>query len=81
MEDKRRFWIMVLYIFIGAVLGTVLGIALQNIFPIFGYYLKFGFSPFTLRLIIADITLGFNFYVNVGTLIGVIIFFYLFLIL
>ena len=81
MDDRKRFWIMILYILIGAVLGTVLGIALENVFPIFGYYLKFGFSPFTLHFIIGDLTLGFNFYVNVGTLIGVIIFFYLFLIL
>ncbi len=79
--EKRRFWIMIMYIFIGAILGTILGISLGKVFPIMDIPIAFGFSPFTLKLVIFDITLGFKFYMNAGTILGVILFFYLFLIL
>ncbi len=62
-------------------MGTATGIAIGKVFPIFGYNLSFGFSPFTLNLIIAKITFGFELFVNLGTILGVILFYYLFLIL
>ncbi len=77
----KRYWIMILYLFIGGVLGTAAGIAIGRVFPIFSYNLNFGFSPFSLNLIVAKITLGFEIFVNLGTLLGVVLFFYLFLIL
>ena len=77
--DSHRFWIMILYIFIGAVLGTVLGIGLGKAFPILNKAVSFGFTPFTLKLVIMDITFGMNFYLNVGSVIGVILFLYFFL--
>ena len=79
--DRKRYWIMILYLFVGGVLGTASGIILGKIFPIFGYNLSFGFSPFTLNVIIAKVTFGFELAVNLGTLLGVILFFYLFLVL
>lgn len=79
--EKRRIGIMILYLIIGAILGTVLGVAIGKIFPLMGIPVTFGFSPFTLHLVIFDITLGFSFYMNTGTILGVILFFYLFLIL
>jgi len=77
--DYRRFWTMALYIFIGAVLGTILGIGLGKVFPVLNNAVSFGFSPFTMKLVIMDITFGINFYFNIGTVIGVILFLYLFL--
>ncbi len=79
--EKQRIKVMILYLFIGAVLGTVLGIALGKVFPFMDIPIKFGFSPFTMHLVILDITLGLNLYLNAGTILGVILFFYLFLIL
>ncbi len=79
--EGRRIQVMIFYIFIGAVLGTAAGIALGKVFPVFGYGFKFGFSPFSLNLIVAHITFGFDLVVNLGTLLGVLLFFYLFLVL
>ncbi|MCD6427767.1 MAG: DUF4321 domain-containing protein [Caldisericaceae bacterium] len=79
--EKKRFWTMILYLFIGCVLGTASGIALGKVFPVFGYKLEFGFTPFTLNLIVANVTLGFKLFINLGTLLGAVLFFYLFLIL
>ncbi len=79
--EKRRLGIMILYIFIGAVAGTVLGIGMGKVFPFMNIPVAFGLSPFTLHLVIFDITFGFNLYLNAGTILGIILFFYLFLIL
>ncbi len=79
--DHSRFWMMILYIFIGAVSGTVLGIGLGKAFPILDKAVSFGSTPFTLKLVIMDVTFGMSFYFNVGTVIGVILFLYFFLIL
>ncbi len=79
--EKKRFWAMILYIFIGAILGTVLGIAVGKVFPIMNIPVAFGFSPFTINFVLFDITLGFKFYMNAGTILGVILFLYLFLII
>jgi len=72
---------MIIYIIIGAVLGTILGVVLGKIFPVLDRNLSFGLTPFTLKLIFFDITFGIELYLNIGTIIGVILFLYFFMII
>ena len=79
--DRKRLQLMMLYIIIGAILGTILGIGLGKVFPMLNSAISFGFSPFALNLVIMNITFGITFYLNIGTVVGVILFLYLFLII
>ena len=78
---RERILAMIIYVLIGAILGTILGIVLGKIFPVLDRNLSFGFTPFTLKLVFVDITFGIQLYLNVGTIIGVILFLYLFMII
>ena len=78
---RDRILAMIIYIFVGAILGTILGFVLGKLFPAINYNLMFGFTPFTLKLVFVDITFGIQLYLNVGTIIGVILFLYLFMII
>jgi hypothetical protein len=78
---RDRILTMVLYILVGAILGTILGVVLGKIFPAIDKSLSFGFTPFTLNLVFMNITLGIQFSLNVGTVIGVLLFLYLFMII
>lgn len=75
---RERIALLIFYIFLGAILGTLLGIVLGKAFPTIDASVSFGFTPFTLKLVIFDVTIGIQFYLNVGTIIGVLLFLYLF---
>lgn len=74
---KSGFWMAIIYIFMGGVLGTVLGHLLSSVWSPLGHtYLTIGANPgtsWTLNLGIAGITFGAWIQLNLGGIIGLIV--------
>ncbi len=81
MRDRNRFGVLLLFVFLGLVLGTLLGIVLGKAFPILDLSVNFGVKSITLNIIFMDLTFGFQFYLNIGTIIGILVFLYLFIVI
>ncbi|MFC1513569.1 DUF4321 domain-containing protein [candidate division KSB1 bacterium] len=73
---RVRFRILLLYIFLGALIGSYIG-EIAQLFPdgvVKDFFLKSvgaGFDPTTLDLEVFNITLGFSFSLNIAGLIGI----------
>ncbi|MFU2157799.1 MULTISPECIES: DUF4321 domain-containing protein [Caldisericum] len=66
-----RFFI---FLILGLIIGTALGIFIGKVFPVFDYGLNFGIKAMDLDLLFIKLTFGVNVRLNVGSIIGVIIF-------
>jgi hypothetical protein len=75
---KRGLGFFVVVLIVGAVIGSLLGEILGQIIPsgpihtIFSRGVSVGVSPFTVHLLIFDLTLGLMLKVNLCTIIGVV---------
>ena len=75
MRNKNT-WICILFILAGLVIGGLLGNLAQNISSLswLNYGQEFGLSePFVLNLSFLKLTFGIMFYMNVSSIIGLII--------
>ncbi len=79
MARKLTIGWLILAIFLGAIIGGVLGELVSVILPggvvkdFFTRSISFGFSPVTLNLVLMTFTLGFTFKLNIIGVIGVIV--------
>ena len=83
MRSKRSLWFITMVLFLGAILGTVLGQVINLTLPD-GVVKKFfmngpnlGFAPFTLDVVLFSLTLGLTFKFNVVGGIGIFVAVYL----
>ena len=75
-KSERNFWILVLFILSGLVIGGLLGELAGNIEFLWwlGYGESFGLSsPIVLNLNVLQITFGLTFKINIASILGVII--------
>lgn len=63
----------VLLLLTSVIIGTILGKALSNYFPILNYGESIGFGPATLDLSIFSMTFGFSANLTVAGIIGILI--------
>lgn len=75
-KSERNFWILVLFILSGLVIGGLLGEVAGNID--FLWWLSYGesfglSSPLVLNLNIMQLTFGLTFKINIASIIGLII--------
>ncbi len=63
-----------LFLLIGLIVGTVFGILIGKVLPFFAYGLDFGIPTLNLDLVFLNLTFGLKLQVNIGTVIGVILF-------
>ncbi len=73
-EDRITFFIA---LFVGAVLGGVLGEVFKRYIPLLAGGVKVGFKPVTLDLYIFVLTFGFDFKITVAAIIGLLLAFIL----
>ncbi|BAL81078.1 DUF4321 domain-containing protein [Caldisericum exile] len=66
-----RFFIFVI---LGLIIGTPLGVFIGKVFPVFDYGLNFGFPTMSLDFVFIKLTFGVSIKINVGSIIGVILF-------
>jgi len=83
VRSKRSLWFITMVLFLGAILGTVLGQVI-NLMLSDGVVKKFfmngpelGFAPFKLDVVLFSLTLGFTFKFNVVGGIGIFVAVYL----
>lgn len=80
---KKNFWMVVLIIFLGALIGSALGEVIAYLIPggvVREFFLKSAaarFGPATLNMVIFTFTLGFSLKLNVIGIIGIMIAAYL----
>jgi hypothetical protein len=76
--SKGNGWILFLMIVSGIVIGGFFGELIGQYVPILKYGLDFGVSNHTWDLKILELTLGFNFSINMFSILGILsaIFFY-----
>ena len=76
--SKGNGWILFLMIISGIVIGGFLGELIGQYVPVLKYGIDFGVSTHTWDLKILQLTLGFNFSVNMFSVLGILaaIFFY-----
>lgn len=72
---------LIIFIFLGLILGSALGVIIGKIFPSIDYSIPFGINPIVIKLAFIEFTFGFEIKLNSGTLIGVILFLYLYAVL
>lgn len=72
---------LIIFILLGLILGTVLGVLIGKVFPNLNYEVPFGINPFTIKLVFLEFTFGIELRLNIGTIVGVIIFLYLYAVL
>ncbi len=71
---KFAFWRFLFFLLLGLVLGTALGIFIGRIFPIFDYGLNFGIPTLNMDFVFLKLAFSFELKLNIGTIIGILIF-------
>ncbi|MEF3245595.1 MAG: DUF4321 domain-containing protein [Caldisericaceae bacterium] len=71
---KFAFGRFLVFLLLGLILGTALGIFIGKIFPIFDYGLSFGIPTLNIDLVFLKLTFGIELKLNTGTIIGILIF-------
>lgn len=75
---KFAFGRFILFLTVGLILGTALGIFIGKVFPVFDYGLNAGIQNLNVNLVFIDLSFGLQIKLNVGSVIGAIIFILLF---
>jgi len=63
-------WILILLLFLGSLLGLLIGQSLGSTIPFLNYSKAMGFSPVTLNLIVIKLTFGFIININTASILG-----------
>ncbi|MFA9422147.1 MAG: DUF4321 domain-containing protein [Sedimentibacter sp.] len=72
MKKGNSFY-LILLLLTSVIIGTILGKAFANVFPILNYGEGIGFGPATLDLNIVTLTFGFSARLTVAGIIGMLI--------
>jgi len=70
--------VLLVFILIGAIFGSLIGAALGDIVPILNFGKSIGVDPFVVDLNIIVITFGFNLSLNIASIIGIMIAFFVY---
>ncbi|MBF4694862.1 DUF4321 domain-containing protein [Fusibacter ferrireducens] len=70
--------ILLLLILTGAIIGSIIGAALGDVFPILNFGKSIGVDPFLLDLSVVKLTFGFELILNVSGIIGIVLAFVLY---
>ncbi len=72
---------LIIFVLLGLILGSTIGVVIGKLFPALDYSLDFGLDPIVIKLAFLQLTFGIQIKLNTGTLIGVLIFLYLYAVL
>uniref|UniRef100_A0A7C4Y3S7 DUF4321 domain-containing protein n=1 Tax=Caldisericum exile TaxID=693075 RepID=A0A7C4Y3S7_9BACT len=75
---KFAFGRFFLFLIVGFIVGTALGLFVGKVFPIFSSGIHAGIPSFSLDLVFLKLNFGIEIELNVGTIIGVVVFVLLF---
>ncbi|MCG8485581.1 MAG: DUF4321 domain-containing protein [Clostridia bacterium] len=73
MRRNTNVLVLIIFLLVGLVVGSFLGDLLKGTINLFSHSKTIGFDPFTLDLIFIQLTLGFEFTINLATVIGLLI--------
>lgn len=65
--------VLLVLILVGAILGSLIGAALNDVFPILNYGKSIGVDPFVVDLNVVIITFGFKLSLNLAGIIGIVL--------
>lgn len=71
---KFSFGRFFVFIILGLIIGTALGIFISRVFPVFDYGINVGIPNVNLDLIFLKLGLNLEIKLNIGTIIGLILF-------
>ncbi|KUK10562.1 MAG: hypothetical protein XD50_1193 [Clostridia bacterium 41_269] len=72
-RSLKNIWFLILLLFLGSLLGLLIGQALGSTFPILNYSKAMGFSPVTFNLIVIKLTFGFILNINIASILGFLV--------
>ena len=75
---NKNFFVLLLLLLIGLVLGGVIGELFRDTLNILSYGKSIGFSTFTVDLSIIELTLGLKMHINFAGVLGILIAFLIF---
>lgn len=73
-----KIWVLILFLVIGALIGSLLSHALKDILPFMDYGLTASFGPATLDLVVFTITFGISIRLTLGSALGILLGLYLY---
>ncbi|HHX97195.1 MAG TPA: DUF4321 domain-containing protein [Clostridia bacterium] len=77
--SQRSLGFLIILLVVGGLIGSLLGLALGNLWPVVNYTLPvIGFAPITIDLAIANFTLGFTLQLNVASTVGLLLAFFVY---
>lgn len=79
MRVKNNDGIVLMFLLlVGAILGSIIGAALGDMIPLLNYGKTIGVDPFVVDLNVIVLTFGLRFSLNLSSIIGIIIAFFIF---
>ncbi|MGB3366757.1 MAG: DUF4321 domain-containing protein [Acidaminobacteraceae bacterium] len=73
INNNKSFFVLIIVILIGLVLGGVIGELFKDYIKVLSYGETIGFSPVTIDLAIVELTIGFVMRINLSSIIGIVI--------
>lgn len=71
----------IIFVLLGLILGTAFGVVIGKLFPAIDYSFSFGMNPISIKLVFLELTFGIDIKLNAGSLVGVLLFLYLYAVL
>ena len=79
MRVKNNDGIVLMFLLlVGAILGSIIGAALGDMIPLLNYGKTIGVDPFVVDLNVIVLTFGLRFSLNLSSIVGIIIAFFIF---
>jgi hypothetical protein len=75
---ERKVWLLILFLILGALIGSLISHALMNIVPFMDYGLHASFGPATLDLVVVSLTFGISISLTLGSALGILLGLYLY---
>lgn len=73
-----RVGLLILFLIIGALMGSLISHALKDILPFMDYGLSASFGPATLDLVVLTVTFGISIKLTLGSALGILLGLYLY---
>lgn len=75
---ERKIGLLILFLILGALMGSLISHALQDILPFMDYGLHASFGPATLDLVVISVTFGISIHLTLGSVLGILLGLYLY---
>lgn len=73
-----RVGLLILFLVLGAIIGSLVSHALKDILPFMDYGLQASFGPATLDLVVVTLTFGISIKLTLGSALGILLGLYLY---